>query len=168
MDIDIRRTRGLVLGLGNLIFQDEGFGIHLLRVLQSQFGGNARSDLEFLDGGVLGLDLLPLIEESTHLLVLDVVNADRPPGTVVELSGDEIPLFAGVKLSEHQLTFQEVLGLAHVRQRLPQHLHLIGVQPQTLGVGTELTPVVAKSLPEAAKRAVRVLVSWGLLADPPR
>jgi hydrogenase maturation protease len=168
MDHDTNGSRKLVLGLGNLIFQDEGLGIQALQSLQAQYGAWARPDLEFLDGGVLGLNLLPMVEESSHLLVLDVVNANQRPGTVIEMTRDEIPIFAGVKLSEHQLTFQEVLGLAHVRQRLPKHLHLIGLQPQTLGVGLELTPVVAQSLPVLVRRAAEVLVLWGLMEVPPQ
>ncbi len=166
VETDGGQSRKIVMGLGNLIFQDEGLGIHVLRSLQTQYGAWARHGLEFLDGGVLGLDLLPTVEETSHLLVLDAINANRLPGVVIEMSRDEIPFLAGVKLSEHQLTFQEVLGLAHLRQRLPEHLHLIGVQPKNLGIGMELTSVVAQSLPKAVYRAAEILTAWGLLAEP--
>jgi len=80
---------------------------------------------------------------------------------VVELSRDQIPLFAGVKLSQHQVTFQEVLGLAQMREKLPAHLHFIGVQPVDISVGYGLTPEVERLVPEVAKRVKRVLNEWG-------
>ena len=118
------------------------------------------SEVAFLDGGTLGLNLLPIVEEASHLLILDAVDARQPPGTVIELAGEAIPLFSGIKLSQHQVTFQEVLGLAAVRGKLPPHLHLIGVQPADLEIGLELSPVVAAALPEVVRRARAVLQAW--------
>lgn len=152
--------RKIVLGLGNTLNRDEGVGVHLLELLRGQMGSRTR--MEFVDGGTLGLNLLPLVEECSHLLLLDAVNAGKPPATVVELSRDQIPLFAGVKLSQHQVTFQEVLGLAQMREKLPAHLHLIGVQPVDISVGYGLTPEVEALVPEVAKRVERVLKRWGM------
>ena len=90
------------------------------------------------------------------------MDARQAPGTVIELLGDEIPLFSGIKLSQHQVTFQEVLGLAAVRGKLPPYLHLIGAQPADLEIGLELSPIVAAALPEIIRRAVAVLDAWGL------
>src|SRR5512139_995020 len=109
----LTQERKAILGLGNLLYQDEGFGIHALRVLQEAI--DVPGDIEFVDGGVLGMNLLPLVEESSHLLVLDAVNASQPPGTIVELKAEQIPLLTATKLSEHQVGFQEVLGLARFR-----------------------------------------------------
>lgn len=153
----------VVLGIGNTLNRDEGAGVHALRVLQAAMppavsaGGIAAA---YLDGGVLGLNLLPIVEDATHLLVLDAVDARRLPGTVIELSRDEIPLFGGIRLSQHQVTFQEVLGLAAMRGRLPERLHLVGVQPADIGIGLELSPAVAAALPEVIARAAAVLRAW--------
>ena len=88
-------------------------------------------------------------------------NAGVEPGTVVELRKDQIPLYTGIKLSQHQATFQEVLGLAAFRGHLPEHLHLVGAQPVDLSLGTELSPAIAAVLPEIARRAAVVLDEWG-------
>ena len=157
------RTRKIVLGLGNTLNTDEGLGVHSMQLLQNHLGG--RADVEFLDGGTLGLNLLPVVEESSHLLLLDAVNAGQPPGTVVEIRGGDIPLFTGIKLSEHQLTFQEVLGLAYVRDRFPQHLHLVGVQPDDLSIGIGLSETVQRSIPELLGRAETVLRAWGMFSN---
>ena len=151
--------RIIVLGIGNLLNSDEGVGVHAVRALQAE--SSPPPGVEFLDGGTLGLNLLPMaVEVASHLLILDAIDAGRPPGSVIELHKDEIPLHRGVNLSQHQVTFQEVLGLALVRGHLPEHLHLIGIQPKSLAIGTTLSDVVAAALPEMIQRTWTVLRRW--------
>jgi hydrogenase maturation protease len=155
------KTRKVVLGLGNTLNRDEGLGVHCLEPLRERledFPG-----IEVLDGGVLGLNLLPLVETCSHLLILDAVDAGESPGTIVELDGEEIPLFSRVKLSWHQVTFEEVLQFASVRGNLPDHLHLVGAQPADISTGYGLSPLIEALLPELADRAVAVLERWGLV-----
>jgi hydrogenase maturation protease len=153
--------RKAVLGLGNLLNQDEGFGIHALQALQAAIPASA--EVEFVDGGVLGMNLLPMVEESSHLLVLDAIDSSQPPGTILELNGDQIPLFSVTKLSEHQVGFQEVLGLARFRGNLPASLHLIGVQPHDLNSGIGLSQAVSATLPEVISRAIAKLKTWQVI-----
>jgi hydrogenase maturation protease len=150
-----------VLGIGNLLNSDEGVGVHAVRAMQAEAG--RAPGVQFLDGGTLGLNLLAPVEAASHLLILDAVTAGGPPGAMVELTKEQIPLFTGVKLSQHQVTFQEVLGLALIRGHLPEHLHLIGVQPVSLDIGVELSPQVAAVLPRVVERAWAVLAEWGCL-----
>jgi hydrogenase maturation protease len=175
---DNTATRKIVLGLGNILNRDEGLGIHALQALKTRIIQYAyplsrgeikllnHGELEFLDGGVLGLNLLPWVEEASHLLVLDAVNAHKKPGTLVVLERNEIRLFSGIKLSDHQVTFQEVLGLASFRGQLPENMYLIGIQPLDLSVGVGLSPVVAASIPHVVNRAEAILRAWGFLAEP--
>ena len=152
--------RQVVLGLGNTLNRDEGLGVHALQALQAKLGPQAQ--VEFVDGGVLGLNLLPLVEECSHLLLLDAVNAGAAPGTIVELSKDQIPLYTGIKISEHQVTFHQVLALAQIRGNLPAQLHLIGVQPIDLSIGVDPSPGISAVLPEVMVRAESILQKWGL------
>lgn len=153
--------RTIVLGLGNTLNKDEGLGVHALKALEAELG--QVGTLEFVDGGVLGLNLLPWVEESSHLLILDAINARKEPGTVIEMRRDEIPMYTGIKMSDHQITFQEVLGLAKFRQKLPPNLHLIGAQPLDLSIGVDLSPEIAAVIPEINRRARQCLIEWGLL-----
>lgn len=153
--------RGVVLGLGNLLLSDEGFGVHAMLVLREQIGD--QTDIIFVDGGVLGLDLLPLVEDTTHLLILDALDAGLQPGSVVELTGDQIPAFSQIKLSEHQLGFQEVIGLARFRGNLPPVMHLIGVQPGDTRLGLDMSRAVTQAVPHVVERAQEVLASWAQL-----
>jgi hydrogenase maturation protease len=155
-------ARRVVLGLGNTLNRDEGVGVFALGPLRERLEARG-AGVEILDGGVLGMSLLPLVESCSHLLLLDAVDAGAPPGSVVELAREEIPLFARVKLSWHQLSFQEVLQLAGVRGRLPGRLRLIGVQPADIATGFGLSPAIEAVLPEVADRALAVLGEWGLV-----
>jgi hydrogenase maturation protease len=150
--------RKVVLGLGNILNKDEGLGVQALKLLDAQLG--EQSEFELLDGGVLGLNLLMIVEECSHLLILDAVNVGKPAGTVVELTKEQIPLYSGIQLSQHQITFQEVLGLAKIRGYLPEYLHLIGIQPEDISTGLDLSQIVKSSLPDVVSRALIVLDSW--------
>ena len=156
--------RKIVLGLGNTLQTDEGLGVYALEALMAQLG--EVDGVEFIDGGVLGLNLLPLVESASHLLIHDAANAGKAPGTVIELARDEIPLYSGLKMSQHQLTFQEVLALASIRGLLPPNLHLVGAQPADLTVGLGMSPVIEAVLPEIVARATAVLQTWQLLPIP--
>jgi len=156
--------RKVVLGIGNILNRDEGIGVHGLRVLEARIGANA-PDLDFIDGGVLGLELLSIVESASHLLVLDAVMAGMPPGTVVEIYKSQMPLYTGIKLSQHQATFEEILGLARFRDRLPEKLHLVGVQPADTSTGIELSAGVSAAVPRLVDRAISMLIYWRLI-DP--
>ena len=110
------------------------------------------------------MNLLPWVEEASHLLVLDsVVSRFSLPGQVIELAKDEIPLYRNIKMSDHQITFQEVLGLAKFREHFPEYLHLVGAQPVDLSIGYGISPEIQAVMPEILARAERVLHEWGLL-----
>jgi hydrogenase maturation protease len=152
------RNRKVVLGLGNILNRDEGVGVHCLEPLRLRLPESV--GFEVLDGGVLGISLLPLVETSTHLLVLDAVDALKPAGTVIEIEGDEIPRYSQIKMSWHQITFQEVMQLAKARGKLPGSLYLIGIQPADISAGCDLSPAVRDAVPAAVERALAILERW--------
>lgn len=158
-----RTNNWVVLGLGNVLYKDEGLGVHALNALRDALLLDPESGLpevELLDGGTLGLNLLPLVESASHLLVLDAVDASAQPGTVVELGKDTLLRFGGMRLSQHQFSFHQVIGLAYIRECLPENLYLIGVQPAELSPGLNLSPQVSAALPEVVDRARSVLSRW--------
>ena len=161
---DHSEKRKIVLGLGNTLNRDEGLGVYALKDLENRLAGSkVDPELEFLDGGVLGLNLLPLVEEASHILVLDAINARKEPGTVIEMKKEEIPLYTGIKMSDHQITFQEVLGLASFRNKLPDNLHLVGIQPDDISIGVEISDTVQASIEEVLQRSEAVLKAWNLV-----
>jgi hydrogenase maturation protease len=155
--------RRIVLGLGNMLNHDEGLGLQALKALGGRLG--PQHTVELIDGGGMGLDLLPLVEDADYLLVLDAIDAGRAPGTIIQLDGDDIPRYVGARLSQHQMTFQELLSETQLRGTTPPHLRLIGAQPQDLSLGTGTSETVESALEAIVERAATTLKEWGLIED---
>lgn len=145
-----------ILGIGNLVRQDEGVGIHLLQAL----AGKLPAEIELLDGGTGGLMLLEFVESAGKLLILDALDAGKEPGEVVVWRQEEVPNFLASKLSAHQVSFAEVLNLAKFRENYPAEIAVIGIQPHCLDWGTELSAPVRKSLPDALRKVFALLAEW--------
>jgi hydrogenase maturation protease len=149
----------LILGLGNALMTDDAFGPRLIDALQARFRFPAA--VAVLDGGTLGLDLLPRLEGIEKLLVVDAVAMGAPPGTVFRLQGEEVPrAFAG-KLSVHQMGLQDLLAVAELQGHLPAELVVWGVQPESIEMGLELTEPVAAAMEVAMAGVAGELRSWG-------
>lgn len=154
--------RILVLGIGNLLWADEGFGVRCVEALNEAW--QFPEEVRLLDGGTQGLYLLPYVQEADCLLVFDAVDYGDPPGTLREVVGDQVPRFMGAKkMSLHQTGFQEVLAAAELTGKLPGELVLIGVQPEELeDYGGSLRDVVKAKMPEALALALKWLRQWGV------
>lgn len=146
-----------VLALGNILRQDEGVGIHLL----SKLRGRLPENVELLDGGTSGLELLSFLERKERLIVLDAVDDGAEPGEIIEWSEKEIPKYTSGKLSVHQMSFAEVLYWSHFIGAIPDEIIVIGIQPQSLNWGTGLTETVQRSLLEALEKVLNHLQRWG-------
>jgi hydrogenase maturation protease len=152
----------LVLGLGNVLWADEGFGVRAAEALNAQW--QLPPEARVMDGGTQGIFLLPWVQTARQLLILDAVDYGLEPGTLKLVTGDDVPSFMGVrKVSMHQAGFQEVLMSARLTDQYPERIALIGVQPELLDdYGGSLRPVVRARIPEAVALAVRVLREWGV------
>lgn len=132
----------------------------MVNALQGRFRFPA--EVTLLDGGTLGLDLLPRLEGVGRLLVIDALEMGAAPGTVFRLAGEEVPrAFAG-KLSVHQMGLQDLLAVAELQGHLPAELVVWGVQSGSIEMGLELTPPVAAAMEEAIAGVVDELRSWGI------
>ncbi|MGI5880477.1 MAG: HyaD/HybD family hydrogenase maturation endopeptidase [Syntrophomonadaceae bacterium] len=151
------KNKPIILGLGNPLFRDEGLGIHLIHQLMQE---GFHMQAELIDGGTDALSLLGIVENTDYLLVVDAIDNNLPAGTILQISGEEIPLFTTEKMSAHQIGFQDVLALASLRKNLPAHFILIGVQPESLDWGTDLTPPVAKTFPFLKNMIREHINSW--------
>jgi hydrogenase maturation protease len=134
----------LILGIGNLLLTDEGIGVHAAQSLLHDY--TLPNGVEVIDGGTVGLELLPLIAEADHLILLDAVNTGNPPGTIIRLDDDQVPALFRTKLSPHQVGLSDVLAAIHLTGEPPDHLTLFGVEPASLALGMELSAQVAPQL----------------------
>jgi hydrogenase maturation protease len=154
----------LILGIGNVLLSDEGAGVRALEQLQERY--LLPDQVQALDGGTMGLDLLPYIEQTSALLILDAVRTGKPPGSLVRLEGDEIPAVLPQKLSVHQVGLQELLAACLFRQTLPARIVLWGIEPAVIGWGLELSAPVATSLGRLAHASALELQRWGVCIEP--
>ncbi len=148
----------LVLGLGNLLLGDEAVGIHALRRLMSEH--QYPPEIAMVDGGTLGLDLLPLFQQYQRILMIDAIALEQPPGTVQLYRDQDIHEVLTSKLSLHHLNITDVLALAALLGQSPSEIVLIGVVPECIELKLELSPAVAASLPKVLETATSVLADW--------
>lgn len=159
--------RILVLGIGNILWADEGFGVRVLEMLHAAHA--FPDNVTLLDGGTQGLYLLPYLEEADGVVIVDAVDYGLAPGTIHILEDNQVPaVLASRKVSLHQTGFQEILGLLALRGRMPRRIVLVGVQPELLDdYGGGLTETVAAQIAPAAERVLQVLkADFGILPEP--
>ncbi|MDP2824263.1 MAG: HyaD/HybD family hydrogenase maturation endopeptidase [Sulfuritalea sp.] len=159
------RCEVLVLGIGNLLWADEGFGVRCVERLAAEWV--VPQGVTAMDGGTQGLYLLPYVQAARRLIVFDAIDYGLPPGTMKCVEGDQVPRFMGAKkMSLHQTGFQEVIAAADLTGHLPEDMLLIGVQPEELDdYGGSLRPIVKQRLGEAVAMAVAQLRDWGLTIE---
>lgn len=159
------QASALVLGIGNVLWADEGFGVRAVEALHDAYA--LPPAVTLMDGGTQGLALLADVTSHSHVLVFDAIDFGDAPGTLRVLRDREVPAWAGTKMSLHQQSFMELLAIADVQERFPPHLALIGVQPERLmDFGGSLSETVRARLAAAVGHAVAQLHDWGFTAQP--
>ncbi|MBW9258341.1 MAG: HyaD/HybD family hydrogenase maturation endopeptidase [Candidatus Thiodiazotropha sp. (ex. Lucinisca nassula)] len=155
----------LILGIGNLLWADEGFGVRALETLQRNYRFPA--NVRLMDGGTQGIYLVQHIREADVLVVFDAVDYGLPGGSLKRVEGDQVPKFLGAKkVSLHQTGFQEVLAMAEMLGDYPQHLLLVGVQPEELeDYGGSLRPKVRQQIEPAIDLVMDYLEDFGIQAE---
>ncbi|RYC17441.1 HyaD/HybD family hydrogenase maturation endopeptidase [Ciceribacter ferrooxidans] len=154
--------RVLVLGIGNILWADEGFGVRAVEAFHRAF--EVPENVTVLDGGTQGLYLVQFVNEHDRLIVFDAIDYGLEPATLKLVEDHEVPKFTGAKkMSLHQTGFQEVLSAADLMGRYPERLALIGCQPVDLeDWGGPLTGPVAAVIPAAVELAADILGRWGV------
>lgn len=148
----------IVLGLGNLLLGDEGLGIRAVQAVAAH--PDLPGDITCLDGGVMGLELLAHLANATHLLVIDTIQTGQAPGTLVRLEGDQVPKALPLKLSAHEIGFQELLALNELRGLGRPHLVVWGLVPAVLEPGVMLSERIATQLDALVQAVLEELRLW--------
>lgn len=148
----------VVIGLGNPIMGDDGFGLAALDALRARRAPS--SGVEYVDGGTWGLALLPVVERAERLLLLDAIECGGTPGMVVTLRAEQIPAYMMTKVSPHQVDMREVLALAALRGQAPVEVVAIGAQPAVVDLVGSLSPAVAAAVEPVAAAAASQLEVW--------
>lgn len=143
---------------------DDGVGVKVVQRLAGEF--RFPPEVEVMDGGTLGLDILPRLDGVDRLLIVDALETGGPPGTVLRLEGDDIPVALRTKLSPHQMGLQDLLAVAGLQGNCPREMVLWGVQPANIDLGLELSEAVAEQVDFLMGKSLLELRAWGVEAEP--
>ena len=137
----------VIMGVGSILMTDEGFGVRVIEALEEQY--EFPENVSVVDGGVLGLNLLGIIAEADHLIVVDAVRNQGAPGDFYRLTGEAIPERVRAKNSLHQIDFLETLTLCQAVDEVPETV-VLGVEPEDIdSLGVELTPTIKERIEPA-------------------
>jgi hydrogenase maturation protease len=150
----------VVLGVGNLILADEGVGVRVVEALMRDY--RMPDGVAVIDGGTSGMELLEDLSHLDLLIVVDAIAAGQPPATLVTLRDDEVPVFFRRNLSPHAIGLSDVLAALEFMEAAPREAVIIGVQPVSMELATELTPQIAALVPTLVAQVVAELAAHGL------
>lgn len=149
-----------VLGIGNILLRDEGFGVRVVEELTRRYRFPAA--VQVLDGGTLGMDLLRFIAGSERLVIVDAIAGGGPPATFYRLAGEEVKAYFRDKVSLHELGIKDVLAVLAATDRPVAEVVVLGVEPASLDIGLDLTPEVAAAVEPVAAAVIAELAAWQL------
>ena len=150
----------MILGVGNLLFSDEGFGIRVVEELERCY--TFPDNVSIVDGGVLGVSLLGVMSQADHLIVVDVIRNQGTPGDIYRLEGDAIPERIRAKNSLHQVDFLEALTLCQAMEKVPETV-IVGVEPEDINtLSTELTETTKNRMEDIIRMVFSELDRLGI------
>ena len=149
-----------LIGLGNILLGDEGVGVRAIQALRDEF--DFSDEVSLLDGGTLGLDLLPFLEGKDKVLFLDALDVKKKPGIITILEDDEIPSFFGQALSFHQVGLADLLLACQLMEIKPARVSLIGIQPEKIETGLLLSQTIQENFEEYIQAILNKLGEWGI------
>lgn len=149
----------LVLGLGNVLLGDDGLGA--AAVARVERGYRVPPDVHLEDGGTLGMALLGMIADARHVILVDAVRTESPPGTLVRIAGDEVMDAVRDRLSPHQVGVADLLDSAHLIDCYPASVTLLGLVPETIELSVRRTGAVEAGLDALVEAVVREVESLG-------
>jgi hydrogenase maturation protease len=161
MSINKRRT--VVLGLGNPLMGDDGLGLAVLDELRNSYA--LPPEVELVDGGTWGMNLLPVIEDADELILIDAIDVGEAPGAFVRLEHSRLPRYLATKISPHQVDLRDVLGLAELRGTLPQDTVALGLQPESVEFRNSLSDTLRCRVDTLAAAVAQELARRGHPAE---
>ena len=154
----------LIVGIGNLIMTDDAAGIHAVNALKAHYTfPEGPEGVELIDGGTKGIELLPYLEGAERMMLIDAVDFKEPPGTIKVIEGDEMKAFLDLKFSVHQIGIPDMLFALEFKGIKPPEMCLLGIQPASLEMGTDMTPAVSAAFGGLLSAAIEKLASWGIV-----
>ncbi len=146
----------LILGIGNILLRDEGVGVHAVnRIKESDLPPH----VELMDGGTMGLNLLYHIEGRKKVIVIDTVLTDDPPGTIYRFTDESLHYNRPALRTAHGIDFTDVIKTAELLGTKPEEIVFIGIRPESIDEGLDLTPTIEKRVPVLIKMVMREIAA---------
>lgn len=149
-----------VLGVGNTLLTDEGLGVHVVNELEAEY--DFSPPVNIIDGGTMGMELLSYMRNMTKLLLVDAVNGGDVPGTVYEFPHQEMESYFTDHISVHEVGMQDILRIRALQEDPLEDAVVIGVEPESLELGLEVSDTVRAVLPDVKARVIKQLEAWGI------
>jgi len=156
----MKESKIAVIGIGNILMSDEGVGCHAANLLLAKY--NFEPSIEILDAGTTGTDLLHYFEDYDRIIITDAVNFDKEPGFIGTIEDDDILARITTKMSMHHLGLSDVLSTVKLLGIETMNVYLVGIQPASLEVGTELTDLIAQRMDRMIEVVLLKLKEWGV------
>jgi hydrogenase maturation protease len=134
----------LILGIGNILLKDEGIGVHVVNKLKEM---SFPDNVEVLDGGTAGLDLVDFIAGYKKLIVIDAVTTGDKPGTIYRLTEENLDIKPKAIMSFHDIDFLDALHMSDVMKEKPEEIIVIGIEPKDMSDGIDLSPEIEERIP---------------------
>ena len=146
------RTKTLILGVCNILLRDEGVGVRVIEYLQSQ---TLPEGVEIVDGGTAGADLIDVFADRETVIIVDAIQSDRPAGTILRLTPDDLKLQEDCALSMHDLDIPQTLAMTKMLNCNPKNVICFGVVPKCIAPGMELSDEIAEIIPTLAEKVLK-------------
>jgi hydrogenase maturation protease len=134
----------LILGIGNILLKDEGIGVHVVKKIKEM---SLPDNVEVLDGGTAGLDLVDFISGYKKLIVIDAVTTGDKPGTIYRLTEENLNIGPKAIMSFHEIDFLDALHMSHIMKEKPEEVVVIGIEPKDMSDGVDLSPEIEERIP---------------------
>ncbi len=164
-----RKRRGdvlniMVLGVGSILMMDEGIGIRAIEELQARY--LFPENVELLDGGTSGIELLSYISGKDYLIIIDAIKGGMIPGTVLKVEGADVHAKFRTRISPHQIGISDLLASACLTGELPKQLVLFGIEPKTIQMGIGFSNEVRARFDHLLEVVVGELERLGVMVQP--
>lgn len=154
----------ILLGVGNILLTDEGLGVHVVNEMRKEY--TFSPEIGIIDGGTMGMELLSYMRGMKKLLLVDAVNGGEEPGTVYEFPHRDMETYFTDHISVHEVGMQDILRIRALQDDPLEDAMVIGVEPESLDIGLEVSDTVKNVLPDVKQRVIGVLKTWGVEVTP--
>lgn len=149
-----------VLGVGNILLTDEGLGVHIINQLKEEY--IFPPEVQLLDGGTMGMELLSYMRNTEYLLLVDAIKGGQEPGTVYEFQHEDTENYFTDHISVHEVGMQDILRIRTLQEDPLKDAVVIGAEPASLELGFEVSPMVAPHMDEIKARVIKQLKKWNV------